>query len=676
MATLTDIPASVTTLEPGLLAGLLLVSQQHLKTLDLPHPTVSQIISAAGAGRSWAYEQRARVHRELPSLQRSVGRPRPEDTTHEVAYHDATDRAVLARAMLEHVMAHPGCVDRRGQRAQYSEGLRRHVLELRRRYAHISAQVFAATINIPLGTLKQWLHLPQHIESLTSTPDEGDVATTVNSTSDDELGSADLDGAKAQPNEETRNASSTDLEPLTAPRTPELLQIETILHAWEHWDGKLGAFVEHLQSHLSIPYGRDTIARTLRQAGALDSKPRAGRSPDELATRGSFKTHFPGAQWVGDGKSVTVTINDMPIVLNLQLTVDVASAAWVGLCVSQTEDSTAVISSYQGAFATVDAGPIAVLLDGHPCNHTDEVANAIAVDGGFVITATPFRPQNKAHCEGAFGLFAQELPPIIISDTTNPQLVAMEVLRLVSTSFARGLNGRPMRKHNDKSRSELYQAQPSDEQIEAAKACLAERLRIQTKARETELARQDPFKRKLLDEAFDELGLVDPHRNIRLAIARYPLDPILEGLSIFRVKQAQNTIPEGSDARYLLGIVRNHAKLSEGTAIAEDLIRERTAAYEALLANAERKRQAIEAQTPELDTLALLLVEAAIDATRKIEQHYWMLAAIDTTRTLPLPERRDLIREVARLVYSSFQLPARDREHLALSFVSGAIPLH
>jgi len=48
--------------------------------------------------------------------------------------------------------------------------------------------------------------------------------------------------------------------------------------------------------------------------------------------------------------------------------------------------------------------------------------------------------------------------------------------------------------------------------------------------------------RAYLDRSFERLALLDPERNLRIAIARYPLDAIVDGVAIFEGKRAAGTI--------------------------------------------------------------------------------------------------------------------------------------
>jgi hypothetical protein len=73
------------------------------------------------------------------------------------------------------------------------------------------------------------------------------------------------------------------------------------------------------------------------------------------------------------------------------------------------------------------------------------------------IDATPSRAQNKAHVEGAFGLFAQKVPRLEV-DTTDSRALARSILWLVATTFFRALNRAPRRDRAGRSRAELLRA--------------------------------------------------------------------------------------------------------------------------------------------------------------------------------------------------------------------------
>jgi hypothetical protein len=69
------------------------------------------------------------------------------------------------------------------------------------------------------------------------------------------------------------------------------------------------------------------IAQILFVHGERTPKRRGGRSRDEHALRGAFETFFPGAQWVGDGKTLEILIDGEVLRVNLELVVDAATDA-------------------------------------------------------------------------------------------------------------------------------------------------------------------------------------------------------------------------------------------------------------------------------------------------------------------------------------------------------------
>jgi len=234
---------------------------------------------------------------------------------------------------------------------------------------------------------------------------------------------------------------------------------------------------------------------------------------------------------VGDGKQLGVVLDGRTFRLNLELDIDAATGAAVGISVRDEEDSAAVIEAFEHGVETTGAPPLALLLDNRPSNHVPEVDAAL--DDTMRIRATLGRPQNKAHCEGAFGLFSQKVPPLEL-DTRDPRTLAKTVAELVATTFFRALNRAPRRDRDGKTRVDLYVQPVTSEQREAAAAALRERMRKQELAQETRAARLDPSVRALLDDAFARLGLLDPERHVRDAIACYPRDAIVDAIAISR----------------------------------------------------------------------------------------------------------------------------------------------
>ena len=139
--------------------------------------------------------------------------------------------------------------------------------------------------------------------------------------------------------------------------------------------------------------------------------------------------------------------------------------------------------------------------------------------------------------------------------------------------------------------------------------------------------------RALLDDAFPRLALLDPEHHLRVAIARYPLDIIVDGLAIFEAKRRVGTLPPGVDARYLLGIVQNLGDEREGIAIAEELLRARLDARDRMLAPLVQARDDARADSPDLRDRVLRFADLALATDRRVDRLFWLLAVADDINT-------------------------------------------
>jgi len=611
MSALSDLPSRVSS---PLLAALLLLARALLAQLRLPHPTAAQVLEATGASRSRAYELRDRLQAALPTLVGPVGRPAAPEST------PAPDqRARVSRAVLDFVMAHPGCVYAGEARHCYADVFRHRMLELREQYGDLELSAFAEAIAVPLGTIEDWLRAGRRHNG-------DDDAPAPPQTSDDEVTDA---------------------------------RVQTVITQWRAWHGDFTIFCQHVRHHHRLTLSTSCIADILFKHGERTPRRRRGRGPDEEALRGCFKTFFPGAQWVGDGSQVQIVIGEQPFNFNLELDVDADSGALVGLSVRDTEDSAAVVETFDNAVETTGAKPLALLLDNKPSNHSAEVADAL--DDTVIIRATPKRPQNKAHVEGAFGLFSQHAPPMDI-DADSPGEMARQIVMLVVLTWARTLNHRPRTDRGGQNRVQLYRdTDPTAEQIEAAKQALVERMRRQQLARQTSFARAEPAVRQLLDQAFARLDLDDPDAHFRSVIAGYCRDAIVEAIAIFEGKMTASTLPDNADARYLLGIVKNRHHLREAEAITEALILWRTRARDIALRGLEQQRD--EQIASAADTHAALrgFVDCALRTQRTLDRQFWTIQAAELIRRQPQELHNKHFRAAARRIHTTFAIDTRQR---------------
>ena len=576
MPTLHTSPQNVS---PPVAAALLLASIEHLGAHSLPRPSATAVIAATGASRSRAYELKARLEALLPTLAGPVGRPKKQPTDEGNA-----ESGTISREVLDYVFRHPGCARGGELRNRYSDGFRRFVLELFER-RDVAIELFARECHVPVGTLKGWLRGGHE-----------DVATTEE---------------KSEPS------------PLRG------LHVQTVLDEWRNWEGGFAAFCGHLREHRHVPFGKTIIAHILEAAGVRSPKRRPGRSPDERATRDAFVTFFPHAQWVGDGSMVPVDIDGERFVFNLELDVDTYSDAYLGADVSIVEDSQAVINATRDAEAETGVHPIALLLDNKPSNHTDDVKEALGET--MLIPATPYRAQNKAHVEGGFGLFKPTLDGLVIGGESKVELAASVLAALVMV-WGRTINHRPRRDRGGRSRVELADQQPTEEQVEAARTALEERLRKLRKAKKTEAARQNPIVRQLLGAAFTRLALTDPNGNILTATARYSLDVVAEAIGIYEGRLRAGTLPPDVDARYLLGIARNIAKEKEAWEVAAALWNERIEAGDLIALALVHRRDELQRLAQTVRESVSSYVDLALMTTSRIDQFFWLTSAADLIR--------------------------------------------
>ena len=619
---LTLVTDSEPAVAPVAIAGLLLAARTWLAKLGLPHPSVAEILEAAGATRSRAYEIRDQLSSCLPGLVQPPGRPRAVPDIPK-----ADPAAAISRETLRFVMDHPGCVHGGTERRRYADVLRHRIVELRLEHPDLDLAAFAEAAGVPAGTVEGWMrpsgdqHLAEH-PAPTTKPDN-----------------AGSDAADA--------ADAADVK---------IAIIETVLHAWQEWHGDFTTFCNHLRRHHRIDLGNTLISTILFAHGERTPKRRGRRHSDERALRHTFHTFFPGAQWVGDGAEVSITLDGQPFAYNLELIVDAFSGAFAGTSIRDTEDATAVVEAFEAGIHTTGSAPIALLLDNRPSNHSPEVDQALG--DTLRIRATESRPQNKAHVEGAFGLFAQHTPPIDLCTSDRRQL-GHQLVALIATLFACILNHRPRRDRQGKSRAQIYNGHPvTEQQRKHARRSLHARLRRQERARRTREARLDPDVRLILDQAFARLGLLDPERHFRDAIACYPLDAIVDGAAIFEGKRVAGTLPASADARYLLGIVRNLHHVHQSDAITDALIRTRLDARDLLLEPLARERDAL---LQHGDDPLPAFIDRAILSPRAIDRSFWLHAAADLIAQRPLADRQPLFRAAAKRIHATFACPIRDR---------------
>lgn len=219
-------------------------------------------------------------------------------------------------------------------------------------------------------------------------------------------------------------------------------------------------------------------------------------------------------------------------------------------------------------------------------------------------------------------------------------------------------------------------AAPSPDEIAQARARFAERLRQQARAQETAERRADPVARAALDDAFARLGLADPDAHLRIAILSWPLDAVLAGVAIFEGRAKRGTLPDGVDARYLRGIVKNVAQEAESFAIAELLLAERLRARDrALQPLVDAQAHLDEDDQADPEWLVRAYVDRAAKAARRLDRFYWLRATADVVREQLETDQRPLLRLAARHISATHRLPKPDRDAAIRFLFAKAVPV-
>ena len=567
---------------------------------------MEDILDLTGSGRSQAYARAARLRELLATLAGKPGRPVAKPAPAEA-------QQAVSRAILNYLMRHPGSAYLERERYCYLDDFRRFIVGLvepGQPGSGLSVAQLADASQIPLGTLKNWFW------------------------------------------------QSASYEPESPPATSlHQEHRHQILDLYQVWEGTLTAFGRCVREEHRLNYGDTAIRSILQNAGLL----RRRSSKTVTQDRGAYRKLFPGAQWLGDGS--TMKVHCIPVqwdgstfLFNLEAILDVASNALVSVDVSDSENEAAVLRAFQDGVAVAGKAPLSLSLDNKPCNHTAVIEEATAEVGTALLPTTPFRPQSKAPLEGAFGLFKQCLPELILWGD-NPRELARLVLMLVFSAWAMGRNGRPRKNLGNKSPIDHYLgSEPSPEQEAEARRYIEEQRRKQEALRRTREERADPVKLEFLKQVLSELNIADPDHRLSLELAYYSRDSIVNGIGIFQAKSQLGTVPSDADpGRYLRGIIRNAYDQAELEVAAEFHLQNRLylrdLSLRGLVAQDEELRQSCSTAQQQL----WALIDRALAAPTTIDYHFWAMRAAETISGATAAERVSLYRSAAKRIAASYR---------------------
>ncbi|ACY18647.1 integrase catalytic domain-containing protein [Haliangium ochraceum] len=533
--------------------------------------------------------------------------------------------AELSRCALRFLMEHPGAVRSNVQRRSYSDEFRKFILALRDEHGAIPLTVFSRAVEVPLPTLREWMRGVPGLELAAN--------------------------ARASVPTPRAMAALLDDAELPAPSACE----------------RFGAHPVRASSPPPSP-GRS-------RARELHRRYRRARAD---ALRNTFLTFFPGAQWVSDGTPLSVVVNGERHQFNLQLTVDTHSGALVGLSVRDHEDSRGVIAAFRDAVVTTGAPPLALLLDNRPCNRAAAIADALG--STELMYASKGRPQNKAHVEGAFGLFTRQVPPLCI-DAQDTRSLARQFLELAATTWARTLNHRARRDRAERSRIELYRAHARNAEQHSAAAQRVRAYLEERRQRAGQRARASRRWQAWLSKQLARIDLGDRDCRLMRSVGRYPRAAIVDGVSTYAGKRAAGTLPrfpdEDAAKRYLLSLVRNIAEEAEGMHIAAALWRGRKHVVADHLEDLERRHATLLRETAPVRLVARLVDESmSIDC--ELERNFWLEAAARAIRQAAY-SRPEALSEIyhtsARRILHTRRVKYRGRLAAMRSLAARLLPL-
>lgn len=610
--------------------------------------SIGAMLQSLGIGKSQCYELKERLRETLPELLRPPGRP-PASSERDAEF-------ATLKACYSFVTDNPGAVCPNRSRQRYSPEFRYFMLDLVApggAAVGMSLENLARVSDVPLGTLKDWLSTPAS-EALPG--DDGEAIA----------GPAVAPGGEPVGEQPSDRRQRTSLE-ISALDSIRDARVKTVVSQWPTWAGTFQAFCQAMSLQFAIPYGSTLIGNILQATGLRDRKARI--SKEVPWSRDTFRTLFPGAQWLGDGTTLAIYWNGQRHLFNIEALLDTATNAMVGIAVTDTEDARALSLAYEASLeTTLGVAPWAVTLDNKACNICDA---AVAVfDGSTVLYGTPGRGQSKAALEGAFGLFAQSMPTLDIQGGTDREM-ARAVLRTILTAWYRGRNGRPRKRLKGRTPAQVFlEDGPTPENVVELRKWLEELLRRQEAIRLTREARLDPVRIGLLKKGLAELGIPDPDDRLAKGLACFSRDAIMRGLAIFEAKRDGGTLPQESHSHgaYLGGIISSKHTQLELERVAVHLMKQRLRArdlsLDPLTFKADKLRDKHSKSDQSTGELVKDFLEHALAAPYKIDFLFWAKATTDAFAALPRIQREALHKTMIRRVTAASKVDPDRRSDL------------
>ena len=341
-----------------LMIAILYVARQIAAALEVSlDASIAEICRNLDANRPSIYEQAQRIQQALGHLAEA----RPGRPSAAQPLQPPQHLFELTIDVLEFRLQHPGSVCKLRHRTTYAPAFQRFILKRHDQLQDCTLEGFARAVRIPLDTLRDWLRRDHEI-----------------------------------------------LVPEAKQRPPILVEASLttceIVDEWLGWVGPLRPFLTYAAEIFGVSTAQ--IAKLFKILGITST-----HKKKTFRYRGSTQTLAPATILVTDGKWLTVKLpKDVTIYFNWQAMVDQTTGCHTAALVTEQEDAKAVKAAFETSVRFLGGKtPLALLHDNRPCYQDAEMRDAIESQGARLIPATPFRPENKAILEGAFGLWQQRI---------------------------------------------------------------------------------------------------------------------------------------------------------------------------------------------------------------------------------------------------------------------------
>ncbi len=593
-----------------LMIALLLIARHLAKFLrvDIDAP-LTDICEQLQANRTSVYEQADRILGCLQGLaDAQPGRP-PASTTDDTQADLSFEHLTVQVRVLDFQIKHPGSVVPQNGRTHYAPAFQRFILTLHDQWQGPLA-AFAAATRVPLDTISDWIH---------------------------------RDRQGILPQQEVK-------QPLPTPRNASQI-VRDIAKEWQRWHGATRHFFRYAAEkfHISSPQ----VERVLRLLGAISRRPRK-----PFRFRGETHTLAPGNMLVTDGKRIDVNLlaSDQRLHFNWQAIVDQATGCDTAVVVNHEECAAGIAEAFKASVHTTLGGvfPHALLHDGKPCYSEASLVQLIQETGCTMIKASPYKPENKAIIEGAFGLYEQRVGTIQLDDSSKQSLIRSAVHEIIR-AYTSATNSVPRIGLDGKSRlAVLDEFCPSLEQQQRDLAFLE---RLKADHDRPPRRQPDPSALVLLDSVFQRLNILDcdPDSSLRRYLASFDTAAIRRAAAVTANKLAQGSLDLRYVHRYLTKLVQSFQDEIDLERADDELLALCQAQNESWTSSEQRDLQLLSNSLNQLD-LACAIAENAAHGGIPLKAAFWKNALLDLLRSAP-----QLIATAKKHLIRLFEAPFNSR---------------